>query len=80
LLEIFKSETTQEFSVMIDGEKRFFEISSLSGLYNRAEFMNLAQRELSGAKELNKGLSLLMIDIDFFKNINDTYGHAAEMK
>ena len=29
LLEIFKSDTTQEFSVMIDGEKRFFEINSL---------------------------------------------------
>ena len=115
LLEIFKSETTQEFSVMIDGEERFFEISalplgiphdrktrmfksirditekkkvqekltilatidSLSGLYNRAEFMKLAQRELSLAKRHNKRSSLLMIDVDHFKNINDTFGHAA---
>jgi diguanylate cyclase (GGDEF)-like protein len=50
---------------------------SLSGLNNRAEFMNLAQREFVLAKKHNEELSLLMMDLDCFKNINDTYGHAA---
>ncbi|MGI6778114.1 MAG: diguanylate cyclase [Acetivibrionales bacterium] len=115
LLEIFKSETTQEFSAKIDGEKRYFEVGavrlgnshdkkmkmlksirditemkmvqerltilattdSLSGLNNRAEFMKLAKMELSWAKRHNEKLSLLMIDIDHFKSINDTFGHAA---
>jgi diguanylate cyclase (GGDEF)-like protein len=52
-------------------------IDSLSGLYNRAEFMNLAQRELARAKRNNKELSLLIMDLDNFKIINDTFGHGA---
>lgn len=52
-------------------------IDSLSGLYNRAEFMELAQDEFIGSKRNNKELSLLMIDIDHFKIVNDTFGHAA---
>ena len=50
---------------------------SLSGLYNRAEFMNLAQREFAWAKSNNEDLSLLIMDLDNFKIINDTFGHAA---
>lgn len=52
-------------------------IDSLSGLYNRAEFMELAQEEFTESKRYNEELSLLMIDIDHFKIINDTFGHAA---
>ena len=48
-------------------------IDSLSGLYNRAEFMELAQDEFTGSKRNNKELSLLMIDIDHFKIVNDTF-------
>jgi diguanylate cyclase (GGDEF)-like protein len=50
---------------------------SLSGLYNRAEFMNLAHREFAWAKKNNEELSLLIMDLDNFKTINDTFGHAA---
>ncbi|HHT46301.1 MAG TPA: diguanylate cyclase, partial [Firmicutes bacterium] len=115
LLEIFESEVRRDFSLVIDGEERFFEIDvvplgdphdgntrilksirdvseerkiqeklkflattdSLSGLYNRAEFMNLAQREFALAKRNNEELSLLIMDLDNFKIINDTFGHAA---
>ncbi|NLK71444.1 MAG: diguanylate cyclase [Clostridiales bacterium] len=49
----------------------------LSGVYNRAEFMNLAKREFSRAKRNNDELSLLIMDLDDFKKINDTFGHAA---
>jgi diguanylate cyclase (GGDEF)-like protein len=115
LLEIFESEVSRDFSLVIDGEERFFKIDvillgdsrdgntrmlksirdvteerktqeklkflattdSLSGLYNRAEFMNLAKREFARAKRNNEELSLLIMDLDNFKNINDTFGHAA---
>jgi diguanylate cyclase (GGDEF)-like protein len=52
-------------------------MDSLSGLYNRVEFTKLAQRELCLAKIDNEDLSILMIDIDKFKDINDSFGHAA---
>lgn len=50
---------------------------SLSGLYNRTAFMNLAQREFAWTKRNIGELSLLMMDLDCFKTINDTFGHAA---
>ena len=101
LLEIFESEARRDFSLVVDGEERFFEIvtlpledpregntrllksirdvteerkiqeklkilatiDSLSGLYNRAEFMNLAQKEFARAKADNEELSLLIMDL-----------------
>lgn len=50
---------------------------SLSGLCNRVEFMNLAQKEFAWATRQKEELSFLMMDLDHFKNINDTFGHAA---
>ncbi len=115
LLEIFQSESSRDFSMIIDGEERYFEIDvvplgdfqdrsqrmlksirdvteekkiqeklkflattdSLSGLYNRAEFMSLAKREFAWAQTNNEDLALLIMDLDNFKVINDTFGHAA---
>ena len=48
---------------------------SLTGLYNRRAFEEIAFHELSGAERTDSGLSLLMIDIDHFKLINDEHGH-----
>ncbi len=47
----------------------------LTGLSNRAHFMELADAELTRAKRTNMPLSILLLDIDFFKKVNDTYGH-----
>lgn len=52
-------------------------IDSLSGIYNRAEFMELARKELAAARSENADLALLIMDLDNFKSINDTFGHAA---
>lgn len=47
----------------------------LTGLANRRHFMDQGEIEMSRAKRYAKPLSLFMIDIDYFKKINDTYGH-----
>jgi diguanylate cyclase (GGDEF)-like protein len=50
-------------------------IDSLSGLFNRRHFDKRLQAELKrGRRELSP-LSLILLDIDHFKKINDTYGH-----
>ncbi|OEU47989.1 MAG: hypothetical protein BA871_07455 [Desulfuromonadales bacterium C00003096] len=50
-------------------------LDSLTGLANRRHFFNLADRELSCSDRHPQCLSLLMIDIDHFKQFNDRYGH-----
>ncbi|WP_432719776.1 diguanylate cyclase [Jeongeupia wiesaeckerbachi] len=49
----------------------------LSGLANRAHFMDVANHELIRAQRYGRPLTLMMIDIDHFKRINDEYGHDA---
>ncbi|HEX4055256.1 MAG TPA: GGDEF domain-containing protein [Tepidisphaeraceae bacterium] len=49
----------------------------LTGLFNRRSMEQLLQRELALCDRHNQSLSLVMIDLDHFKEINDTHGHAA---
>jgi diguanylate cyclase (GGDEF)-like protein len=48
---------------------------ALTGLYNRGYFNEALPRLMAAAKSEGKALSLLMIDVDDFKKINDTVGH-----
>ncbi|MBN1256973.1 MAG: diguanylate cyclase [Planctomycetes bacterium] len=47
----------------------------LTGLYNRRRFFNAFGQEIIRATRYHHPLSLIMLDIDLFKNVNDTYGH-----
>lgn len=48
----------------------------LTGLYNRSTLSAIFDRESVLAKRKNSTFSVLMLDIDHFKKVNDTYGHA----
>ena len=52
-------------------------IDSLTGVYNRLHFKETLENGWHLYKRLDITLSLIMTDIDFFKNYNDTYGHVA---
>ncbi len=48
---------------------------SLTGLYNRRHFFELFSSELERTQRYNRALSVIMLDVDHFKLINDSYGH-----
>lgn len=54
---------------------RMAHTDALTGLHNRRQFTKLSEIELSRAIRHGSTLSVLMLDIDHFKRINDTYGH-----
>ncbi len=53
------------------------QIDGLTGLWNRAFFNQRWQEEVARATRYRSPLSVAMLDIDHFKSVNDTYGHAA---
>ncbi|WP_448548655.1 diguanylate cyclase [Thalassotalea fusca] len=52
-------------------------IDFLTDINNRASFEELSGKAISQANRCNQSLSFAMMDIDFFKKVNDTYGHEA---
>ncbi len=63
---------------LLEANKKLRELAyrdGLTGLYNHRYFQEILEREIKRARRYKKPLSLLMIDIDHFKKINDTYGH-----
>ncbi|CAO3374555.1 GGDEF domain protein [Azospirillum argentinense] len=48
----------------------------LTGIYNRRSFMELARSQLARAHRFNEPMSVFVLDVDHFKRINDSYGHA----
>lgn len=50
-------------------------IDSLTGIANRRHFFNIAEQELTRAVRYSRPLAALMIDVDNFRSVNDTFGH-----
>jgi len=49
----------------------------LTGLYNRRYFLQILEYEFNRSKRYHQPISLIFLDVDHLKNINDTYGHPA---
>ena len=52
-------------------------IDGLTELYNHRYFQDTLRKQIDIARRYNQAISLIIIDIDFFKKFNDTYGHQA---
>jgi diguanylate cyclase (GGDEF)-like protein len=61
---------------MKDHMERLAFTDELTQLFNRRYFMEAAQRDLENCYKHRQPFSVLMLDIDYFKRVNDTYGHA----
>ena len=51
-------------------------LDPLTQVYNRRQFLVSAEREVSRARRHMRDVTFMMLDIDHFKTVNDTYGHA----
>lgn len=74
----FRKEITDLFSHINECVSVLYEAATTdekTGLYNTKFFNNLLEMELEKAKRGKQKLSLVITDIDFFKKVNDTYGH-----
>lgn len=74
--------TNQQLVVQADELRRlnqeFMNLSitdALTGLYNRRHFENMLEIEMESANRYGDIYSLLVIDLDYFKNVNDSHGH-----
>lgn len=56
---------------------RLATIDSLTGVYNRRTMTELANKAIAASKRHGRALSMLILDIDHFKRINDQFGHEA---
>jgi diguanylate cyclase (GGDEF)-like protein/PAS domain S-box-containing protein len=61
---------------MTEELERMSKTDVLTGIANRRAIMEALEKEFGGARRLNHSLSVLIVDLDHFKQINDRYGHA----
>jgi diguanylate cyclase (GGDEF)-like protein len=66
---------TAELKKAKDKLRQLSVTDGLSGLYNYRYLIYSIEREFKRAIRYNRTLALLLMDIDYFKNLNDTYGH-----
>ncbi|MFC1512891.1 GGDEF domain-containing protein [Thermodesulfobacteriota bacterium] len=69
------STLTESFNEMAQKLKKMVYYDSLTGAYNRQMFQQRIAQEFAHSRRHNYPLALLMIDVDHFKKINDTFGH-----
>jgi diguanylate cyclase (GGDEF)-like protein len=70
-LEQEKAELLKTRAALVEQATR----DSLTGLLNRAEIMHQLELEMERARRTGSSLAFVLLDIDYFKQVNDTYGH-----
>jgi len=73
--ETNKMDVIKKINFMYSHTKHLSVTDPLTGLYNRRHFDNMIEREFLRAQRYSNDLSVAIIDVDFFKKVNDTYGH-----
>lgn len=72
---IARVQSTLRFKEQLEQLKERSLKDGLTGLYNHSFLIELFEKELTRHERSGQGLSFIMVDIDYFKKINDTYGH-----
>ena len=70
-----KNDVIRKINFMYSRTREMSITDALTKLYNRRYFENVSEREFLRAVRYKTPLTFAVIDIDFFKKINDTYGH-----
>lgn len=63
--------------ILFDRESRYAREDDLTGLFNRREFYELGRVALARANRQSVPISIVFMDVDKFKEVNDTFGHKA---
>lgn len=74
-LLLARARTLLDFKNYLDSCEEAAFTDHLTGLANRRRFERQLEREVSRTRRFNRPFCLLMLDIDLFKGVNDTYGH-----
>ena len=64
-----------ELKIMNENLQKMAITDNLTGIYNRHKFEEIIKIEMERSYRFDSPLSLIMVDIDHFKRVNDTYGH-----
>lgn len=76
LIKSLVAERTKALNALSKRFERYSNVDPLTGLYNYRFFNNYLDTEIARSSRRGHDFSLMFIDIDNFKNYNDTYGHA----
>ena len=74
-LEMRVKERTEELEKVLKEVETMATIDSLTGIFNRRKFNEMLLLEYNRTIRYRRSAALIMIDIDFFKNVNDAFGH-----
>jgi diguanylate cyclase (GGDEF)-like protein len=76
-LESEVKKRTHELEIQTQKAETIARMDEMTGIYNRRAFIEHGEKLIYDAIRYKTDFSLIILDLDFFKNINDTYGHEA---